>query len=72
MKQRQCEFEALIGAQGLVYRLGVWARSRRCIARSMFDLGSIGLAATIAITCAVVFPTLIMSTEHDLVRLIHF
>lgn len=72
MEQGRCEFDALIGAQGLAYRCGVWARSRRCIARSMLDLGSIGLAATIVVTCAVAFPMLILSTERDLVRLVHY
>lgn len=72
MKQDQCEFDALIGAQGPLYRWGVWARSRRRIARSMLDLGSIGLAAALVAICAVAFPMLILSTERDLVRLIQF
>ena len=71
MKQHKCEFDALIGAQGLGYRCGVWARTHRHIAWSAVDLGSIAVVALVAAGIALGFPALIVSTEQDLARLIH-
>ncbi len=70
MKEGKCEFEALIGAQGIAYRWGVWARSRRCIALNGHSLGSIGMVALIITTVTVGLPLLVLSSEQDLVRLL--
>ena len=72
MKQGKCEFDALIGAQGIVYRCGTWMRSRRCIAMNSLSSGSVGLVAMIVVAGVVAFPTLIMSTEQDLIQLLRF
>ena len=72
MKQCKCEFDALIGAQGIAYRCGTWMRSRRCIAMSSLSAGSVGVAAMVLVAGLVAFPTLIMSTEQDLVQLLRF
>ena len=69
MKERKCEFEALIGAQGIAYRCGVWARSRRCIALNGRSFGSIGVVVSIIMTVTVGLPLLMFSSEQDLVRL---
>ncbi|MCU1400011.1 MAG: hypothetical protein JWN62_3120 [Acidimicrobiales bacterium] len=70
MKQGKCEFDALIGAQGVGYRAGVWVRSRRCVAINGLNFASVGLIAMI-VTGTVAFPMLFWSVEQDLVRLAH-
>ena len=72
MKHGKCEFDALIGAQGITYRCSAWMRSRRCIAMNSVNAGSVCVVAMILVAGVVAFPTLIMSTEQDLVQFLHF